>query len=155
MKFAVFDLVAFLIVVVIAFVIAFAIACAISFSDWNFGLKWLYYIIYFNIKKKFWLVYVYAQEYTSMHIRTTYIYIIEICMHWQIHVPVCVFIMYSVCFSTCYKVILRLFCKVKPVWFNCSSCTCVAADSQQFDLIFFFDGLLEYPALHGIPCTTK
>ena len=92
-----------------------------------------------------------------MHIRIIYIYInkIEICMHSQIPLPVCVFIMYSVCFSTCYKVILRLFCKVKPVWFNCSSCTCVAADSQQFDLIFFFDGLLEYPALHGIPCTTK
>ena len=75
-------------------------------------------------------------------------------MHSQIHVPVCVFITYSVCFSTCYKVILQLFCKVKPVWFNCSSCTCVAADSQQFDLQSF-DGLLEYPSLHGIPCTTK
>ena len=89
-----------------------------------------------------------------MHIRTIYIYIIEICMHSQIHVPVCVFIMYSVCFSTCYKVILQLFCKVKPVWSNCSSCTCVAAGPQQFDLQSF-DGLLEYPSLHGIPCTTK
>ena len=28
----------------------------------------------FQYQKKFWLVYVYAQEYTSMHIRTIYIY---------------------------------------------------------------------------------